>query len=77
MVAPWAANVNWWGVFFIVGGALWFLGEMGVFRFSWSVLGPLALVAVGLTMLFGGGWSGKGHGDDCTCTCACCAEGRA
>ena len=76
MDASWAGRFNWWGLFFVVGGALWFLGEMGLFDFSWSVLGPLALVAVGLTMLFNGSWD-RGHAQGCTCACACCANARA
>lgn len=75
--APWARRVNWWGIFFIVGGLLWFLGEMDIIRFSWSLFGPLAIIAVGLTMLFGGSWPGhSAHRDGCTCTCTCCAEAR-
>lgn len=74
---PWTSRVNWWGVFFVVGGLLWFLGEMDIIRFSWSLFGPLAIIAVGLTMLFGGSWQGRrAHRGDCTCTCTCCAEAR-
>lgn len=77
--APWTSKVNWWGLFFVVGGLLWFLGEMDVIRFSWSLFGPLAIVAVGLTMLFGGSqWGGRQwrHEPACTCTCSCCAQTR-
>ena len=55
-----------WGSLFIVAGAWWLLDMLGVVTFRWDFFGPLALVAVGVSMMFRGGWhcgcgSHEGH----------------
>ncbi|MDX1612430.1 MAG: DUF5668 domain-containing protein [Candidatus Thermoplasmatota archaeon] len=45
-------GVNWWGVAFILFGGWWLLDELGYVTFDWGIVAPVALVIVGLTMLF-------------------------
>ncbi|MHB8604223.1 MAG: LiaF transmembrane domain-containing protein [Thermoplasmatota archaeon] len=77
--------VNWWALGFIAVGVWWLLGDLGITTFNWGLAGPIAIIVVGLSMLFGGwrrrmwwshyanrGW----HKDDCACSCSCCTEAR-
>lgn len=54
---------NIWGLFLVALGTAWLLGELGLIDFSWSYVGPAALIVVGAGMLLGwrhrrceGGW---------------------
>ncbi len=50
--AGWNLNSSMiWGGFIVVVGLWWLLGELGVVPFNWSWAGPVALIAVGLSMV--------------------------
>ncbi len=53
-----------WGFFFIIGGLLWGAQQFGLIPFTWSLFGPLALVAVGVSMLLNRGRCGMYCSDD-------------
>jgi hypothetical protein len=46
-------HVNWWGLFLIALGVGWLGDKLGWYRFDWSIAGPLALILVGVGMVFG------------------------
>ena len=54
------ANHKFWGVLFIVVGALWLLSNFGFsiwhdwWNFSWGVILPLILILAGVAFMFGG-----------------------
>lgn len=58
---PWRFNV--WGLFLVIFGVWWFLGETERVPFEWSWVGPLAIVAVGVSMMLGRGVCGCGWGE--------------
>jgi hypothetical protein len=42
----------WHGILLVVLGGWWLLGETGVVPFDWSYIGPIAILLVGLSILF-------------------------
>lgn len=49
----------WHGLLLVVLGGWWLLGETNVVPFDWSYIGPIAILLVGLSILFRRwGWHG-------------------
>lgn len=49
----------WHGVLLVVLGGWWLLGETNVVPFDWSYIGPIAILLVGISILFRRwGWHG-------------------
>ncbi len=45
-------SASLWGGFLAVMGVAWLLGELGVWRFDWSLVGPFAIIVVGVSMMW-------------------------
>lgn len=54
----WGGRVSIGGLFAFLLGVWWLLGELGKVTFSWSYVGPLALILFGLAAVFRRSWWG-------------------
>jgi hypothetical protein len=46
------ASVSWFGVFVVAIGVLWLLDVLDYYNFRWAVAGAIAVIALGLSMIF-------------------------